>query len=49
MDILKTFRESMELTQVEFAASIGVSASLYIKIELRKKETKQGVYCQIEK
>lgn len=35
MDILKEFRESMKLTQSEFAKSIGVSASFYIKIELR--------------
>ncbi len=35
MEILKEFRESMELTQKEFAKSIGVSRSFYIKIELR--------------
>lgn len=35
MNILKEFRESMKLTQSEFAESIGVSTSFYIKIELR--------------
>lgn len=35
MDILKEFRESMKLTQSEFAENIGVSTSFYIKIELR--------------
>lgn len=35
MEILKEFRESMELTQNEFAKNIGVSTSFYIKIELR--------------
>ncbi len=34
MDILKKFRESMNLTQSEFAKNIGVSVSFYIKIEL---------------
>ena len=29
MDILKEFRESMKLTQNEFAESIGVSTSFY--------------------
>ena len=40
MEILKEFRENKDLTQSEFAKSIGVSVSLYIKIELRDKETK---------
>ncbi len=44
MRILKQFRESMKLTQQEFAESIGVSASFYIKIELRRKKTKQRIY-----
>lgn len=35
MEILKEFRESIGLTQNEFAKSIGVSTSFYIKIELR--------------
>lgn len=34
MNELKKFRESLELTQNEFANNIGVSASYYIKIEL---------------
>ena len=33
MEILKKFRESLNLTQSEFAECIGVSASFYIKIE----------------
>lgn len=40
MEILKEFRKSMNLTQDEFAECIGVSASLYIKIELRYEKTK---------
>lgn len=36
MDILKEFRESMKLTQSEFADNIGISPSYYIKIELRR-------------
>lgn len=40
MEILKKFRKSMNLTQDEFAESIGVSVSLYIKIELRYEKTK---------
>ncbi len=35
MEMLKEFRENMNLTQSEFAESIGVSVSFYIKIELR--------------
>ena len=35
MEILKEFRENKKLTQSEFAKSIGVSVSFYIKIELR--------------
>lgn len=35
MEVLRTFRERMKLTQNEFAESIGVSTSFYIKIELR--------------
>lgn len=35
MEILKEFREIMGLTQNEFAESIGISTSFYIKIELR--------------
>lgn len=35
MEILKKFRESINLTQNEFAESIGVSTSFYTKIELR--------------
>lgn len=35
MQELKDFREKLKLTQNEFADSIGVSASFYIKIELR--------------
>lgn len=35
MEILKGFRENLKLTQNEFAESIGVSTSFYIKIELR--------------
>lgn len=34
LNILKKFRESMNLTQSAFAKSIGVSVSFYIKIEL---------------
>ena len=44
MDVLKKFRESMELTQNEFAENIGVSVSYYIKIELRNKKAKQRIY-----
>lgn len=40
MHILKEFRENLKLTQNEFAESIGVSTSFYIKIELRKKKAK---------
>ncbi|MGN1298309.1 MAG: helix-turn-helix domain-containing protein [Clostridia bacterium] len=36
MNILKEFRENMKLTQSEFAKSIGISTSFYIKIELRR-------------
>lgn len=36
MKILKEFRERLKLTQNEFAESIGVSTSFYIKIELRR-------------
>lgn len=36
METLKEFRESMELTQNEFAKSIGISTSFYVKIELRR-------------
>lgn len=35
MEILKEFRESMKLTQNEFAEGMGISTSLYTKIELR--------------
>ena len=35
MEILKEFREKLELTQSEFAENIGISTSFYIKIELR--------------
>lgn len=35
MNILKEFRESINLTQSEFAENIGVSTSFYVKIELR--------------
>lgn len=35
MEVLKEFREKKNLTQNEFAKSIGVSVSFYIKIELR--------------
>ncbi len=35
MGVLKNFRENIGLSQNEFAESIGVSTSLYIKIELR--------------
>lgn len=34
VEILKEFRESMKLTQNEFAENIGISTSFYIKIEL---------------
>lgn len=40
MEILKKFRENLNLTQSEFAKDIGVSTSFYIKIELRNKEAK---------
>lgn len=33
MNILKEFREKLDLTQNSFAEIIGVSLSLYIKIE----------------
>lgn len=36
MEVLKQFREDMKLTQNEFAKSIGVSTSFYVKIELRR-------------
>lgn len=36
MEILREFREKMGLTQNEFAESIGISTSFYIKIELRR-------------
>ena len=39
MKILKEFRESMDLTQNEFAEKIGVSVSFYIKVESRNKKT----------
>lgn len=35
MEFLKEFRESLGLTQDEFAKNIGVSTSFYTKIELR--------------
>ena len=35
MEVLKEFRENKNLTQSEFAKGIGISTSLYIKIELR--------------
>lgn len=35
MQVLKEFREEIKLTQEEFAKNIGVSKSLYVKIELR--------------
>jgi len=35
MEIVKEFRKNLKLTQSEFAKSIGVSTSYYIKIELR--------------
>lgn len=35
MEVLKEFREKMNLTQNEFARSIDVSTSLYIKVEIR--------------
>ena len=44
MEILKEFRENKKLTQSEFAKSIGISVSFYIKIELRNQKTKQRVY-----
>ena len=44
MEILKEFRESIKLTQNEFAKSIGVSTSFYIKIELRFQKAKQRIY-----
>ena len=39
MEKLKKFREFLGLTQKEFADSIGVSMSLYVKIETRYKAT----------
>lgn len=39
MEILKEFRENLKLTQTEFAKSINVSPSYYIKIELRRQKT----------
>ena len=44
MEILKEFRENKKLTQSEFAKSIGISVSFYIKIELRNQKTKHRVY-----
>lgn len=40
METLKKFRESLNLTQKEFAENIEVSTSFYTKIELRSKKTK---------
>lgn len=40
METLREFREKTKLTQNEFADSIGVSASYYVKIELRNPKTK---------
>lgn len=40
MNILKDFREKLNLTQQAFAESIGISTSFYIKLELRRKKTK---------
>ncbi len=39
MNMLKEFRENMKLTQSVFAETIGVSMSLYTKIEARDKKT----------
>lgn len=44
MEILKEFRESMNLTQNEFAKKIGVSLSFYIKVESRNEKTEQRIY-----
>lgn len=44
MIILKEFRENLKLTQNTFAENLGVSTSLYTKIEARIEKAKQGIY-----
>lgn len=44
MNKLKEFREKMKLTQNDFAKSIGISTSLYTKIETRNKKSEQRIY-----